>query len=417
MAVYRFTCFISLVLACAACASTVDGTHTHADAAVDSPADRSDVTPALDAMADVTPDALPDVPTLDRGCSTVACEPIEGMRLGNAARFVVHRDGTTRVWGVNHSGGFGLGTVGERALTPIEGPSLGPLRQLAVGGNAVCALTTTGNVHCWGTSAYGELGDGAVESHRYAPLPSPLLRGAVDLMTSGTRFCAFMRDRTLWCWGRVWNAAGDPQGDPSFTQPTPTSMPVPFDVASIAGNTTAGTTDCAIDVSQQLWCHGSALWGELTTDVPTVRLDFARIALPGPVISASVGYWTVCAVTGDGAVWCWGRNDAGQVPGREGAVTRPFRIEGVPAATRVSVGQVHVCALTREGAVWCWGNNEQGAVNPTTRDHVLPPQVVQGIPPMRDVMCLPDSCAQAIADGHVWCWGWAGDEPTETVVD
>ena len=194
-------------------------------------------------------------------------------------------------------------------------------------------------------------------------------------------------------------------------------MPVPFDVAITASNATAGATDCAIDVAQQLWCHGAALWGELTTDVPTLRLEFARVALPGPAISASAGYWTVCAVTGDGAVWCWGRNDAGQVPGREGAVTRPVRIEGVPAATRVSVGQVHVCALTREGAVWCWGNNEQGAVNPTTRDHVLPPQVVQGIPPMRDVMCLPNSCAQAIADGHVWCWGWGGDEPTETVVN
>ena len=167
---------IGIVLACAACASTVDGTHTPADAAVDSPADHSDATPALDATADVTPDALPDVPTLDRGCSAATCEPIEGMRLGNVAFFVVRRDGTTRVWGVNHSGGFGLGTVGERTLTPITGPSLGPLRQLAVGGRVVCALTTTGDVYCWGTSAFGELGDGAVESHRYAPSAPPLAR-------------------------------------------------------------------------------------------------------------------------------------------------------------------------------------------------------------------------------------------------
>src|SRR5690606_12075285 len=73
----------------------------------------------------------------------------------------------------------------------------------------------------------------------------------------------------------------------------------------------------------------------------------------------SAGAQHTCAIL-DGAIWCWGRNDWLQA-GPEGSPLSPRRIE-TPGKrfVQVSAGHTHSCALSEDHEVFCWGNNEDG---------------------------------------------------------
>jgi alpha-tubulin suppressor-like RCC1 family protein len=85
-----------------------------------------------------------------------------------------------------------------------------------------------------------------------------------------------------------------------------------------------------------------------------------------------------CAVLAGGEVWCWGDNQLGSIGVRPGAGdarcgdllcrTEPTRVPGIAGAARVAVGNHYACAVTKDGALWCWGGNAQGYLGhaPTT---------------------------------------------------
>ena len=58
-----------------------------------------------------------------------------------------------------------------------------------------------------------------------------------------------------------------------------------------------------------------------------------------------------CALTVEGSVACWGRNDVGQTDVPEGTYVQ------------VSIGLLDTCALTDTGEVRCWGSEEDDMYN------------------------------------------------------
>ena len=91
--------------------------------------------------------------------------------------------------------------------------------------------------------------------------------------------------------------------------------------------------------------------------------------------SISAGGSHTCALTADGAAYCWGSNTSGQLgnPDTRETCTEGLMAEGVcsrrPQAvagdlrfTGISAGASHTCGVTTSGVVYCWGSNDDGQV-------------------------------------------------------
>jgi Regulator of chromosome condensation (RCC1) repeat len=110
---------------------------------------------------------------------------------------------------------------------------------------------------------------------------------------------------------------------------------------------------------------------------------------------------------GDGAL---GRGVA--VSLLEGATPAP--VVGLASVTQISVGpNLGTCARTSDGAVYCWGRNEDGQLGRPPTEAALPtPTRVEGLPPVREVQLGHRlGCAIGAADGGLYCWGTFGEDP------
>src|SRR4051812_42941029 len=79
---------------------------------------------------------------------------------------------------------------------------------------------------------------------------------------------------------------------------------------------------------------------------------------PGAIIWAamSAGVYNSCAVSSDGAAYCWGFDLVAPCTDAGCTVNSvPTRVLGAPALTSISVGGFETCGLSSNGQLWCWG--------------------------------------------------------------
>lgn len=176
----------------------------------------------------------------------------------------------------------------------------------------------------------------------------------------------------------------------------------------------------------------SGVYGNGTTTSVTVptKVDFGSAFGTEKITQLSVGYDTVCAVTDAAAAYCWGSNYYGEIGdgnanfGGPDIYDRhtPFRVsdQGSLAGKgvlQISMGTDTVCALTDDHRVHCWGDNWEDAVgydhnNPGGTVVTSPVQVdTGGGSPMngKDIVYVGTnqymSCALDTA-GVAYCWGY-----------
>jgi len=110
--------------------------------------------------------------------------------------------------------------------------------------------------------------------------------------------------------------------------------------------------------------------------LPTSSRIPAPVADLTDVVSISCGLSHSCAVTGSGAVTCWGANDSGQLG--DGTTTdrmAPIIPAGLGSGVKaVAAGEAHTCVLTAAGGAKCWGVNTDGqlGLGMTWAGHVAP---------------------------------------------
>ncbi len=277
-------------------------------------------------------------------------------------------------WGANLSGQLGDASNTDRSAPVLVFGSTGMLVQISAGSEHTCAVTIAGAGYCWGKNTEGQLGDGGITSNSVpVPVSGPVFFTSISAGTgpSGSAHtCGLDTGNVAYCWGD--NKSGQ-LGDgtnlkglvPTVVSGVPTYGYLASGNQYTCGVTEAGTGECwGLNADGQL---GDGTTTPSNTPVSVIGLS----GLDG----ISTGSRFSCASTDSGAVYCWGDNFWGQLgDGTNINSSSPIMVTGgwiLPdLGTAVSE---HMCAVTGSGAMFCWGRGLNGRLgNGGTADSNVP---------------------------------------------
>jgi alpha-tubulin suppressor-like RCC1 family protein len=320
------------------------------------------------------------------------------------------REGNTLwCWGEGANGALGTGhSVDENQPTQISKPTAG-WASVTDGGGHGCATRKDGGLWCWGYNVQGELGIGTtVNVARPHQVTSPASTGWASVTAGANQTCAIRSDTTLWCWG--YNGDGQLGLGNTTTEDLPQQVTSPASTGWTAVSAGSGYT-CATRSDATLWCWGYNGEGNLGIGSTTNQELPQQVTAPPGAGWASItaGFNFTCATGSDTTLWCWGNNFDGDLGiGNFVSQDLPAQVTA-PASTgwtSVTAGGFHTCA-TRTHALWCWGRNDFGQLgigNTTGQD--LPKRVVVPSATGWSLIALGYYHSCATHTGHtLWCWG------------
>jgi uncharacterized protein (TIGR03437 family) len=234
-------------------------------------------------------------------------------------------------------------------------PPTGLFHQIGVDIFSACALSSVGEISCWGfnepipsgrfidmaasgAAVCGIRSDGTLACTRHrlsfdygqgSPPPGRFVR----IGGEGFTFCAVRSDGRPVCWGKNSNANLFPCGQAS-------SAPASY-VHQISGGMLDSVAVQSTDLSARVTTWGC---GAMTTG--------ATPPPAGPFSQVSTGLLSACGLRPDGTAVCWGENQYGQ--------------RHAPGGTfkQIAASGVHACAVTTSSSVVCWGANISGQGSP-----------------------------------------------------
>ncbi|MFO0604213.1 MAG: hypothetical protein U0324_13610 [Polyangiales bacterium] len=174
-------------------------------------------------------------------------------------------------------------------------------------------------------------------------------------------------------------------------------LPRPTRVGPTVALALGGRHGCARSSDGALWCWGANDHGQLGDGTTTARARPTPLAGPAGVVALAAGADHTCALAGS-RVWCWGRGGGGRLlRAGDTDASRPFDT-GVEASA-VAAGEAHTCVL-RAGAVSCWGADDRGQLGGVPAGAAVPlPRPAVAVRAGGSFTCA------ALDDATAWCWG------------
>lgn len=319
-------------------------------------------------------------------------------------------------WGDDDRGQLGNGPA-QASPVPVQLEDFGAAVQLAAGTSHTCARTAKGEVFCWGDNTHGQLQTSSLSPLKELPnkaLLIPLSAGVRSIAAGGDHTCAIDRDWQTRCWGSgSYGMHGNDDDSPGDVFGAATTVPV--DAIGFHELSLGAYHTCAVGFAGEVWCFGRNNAGQLgISPAGVASLLLSPATVPGSTSSVKVatGEHFTCSLLANGDVRCWGKNLSGQLGHGTASndPTHPFQSPlTLSNATEITAGAYHACALV-SGQAWCWGYNGQGQLGDLNRPNVDPsPKPVPGLSGLVELDSGAfHTCARS-SSGVVWCWGKNSD--------
>lgn len=269
----------------------------------------------------------------------------------------------------------------------------GAWQTVDLGDSATCAITTGGELSCWGVCGEGQLGrvDGCA-------LPAVVdAREYVDVSVGAGQTCVIDAGGELSCMGtNLFGELGAKGGVASVEL-------LPVEHGAWTKVVTGTRVTCGLRAGNEAWCWGDNRFGQLGDGGGGDELEPVEID-PGPFDAVFSGSANGCALRA-GTLWCWGANGFGQLG--DGTVferRRPVQIGTDADWKTIAITRTHACGIRDNGTLWCWGHNadKQLGIGGNLDAHV-PTQV--GSETGWTEVAVADDNACGILDGFLYCWG------------
>jgi alpha-tubulin suppressor-like RCC1 family protein len=287
--------------------------------------------------------------------------------------------GAVQCWGGNADGELGSGQYKSGAAPQSVKGLSGPAKSISAGLTHTCAVMAAGgDLYCWGTNRYGELGGGTLGMPSHSAVHVSLPRPTLEVSCGAGYTCAVGDDGSVRCWGQ--NA----DSELGYPQTSSLMSPVPVLVDGVKTVTTnlpghrlaAGTSHtCVLGADSNTHCWGSNGSGELGDGTRNSPEPATKLVPALSLIGVTAGEESSAGVDNNGAIWIWGsRSPSFSVP----SLVSPALLPGDIVASSVEMRWSHACAVSNSGAVWCWGQNASGQLGNGTRTASLTPVRVSG---------------------------------------
>jgi len=243
--------------------------------------------------------------------------------------------------------------------------------------------------------------------------PAPALAAAAltfaQVSAGVEHACGVTTDGKAWCWGG--NEFGELGIPPANSPNACSSQPCSFRPVAVSGGlrfrhvSAGGQFTCGLTTDQQIFCWGRNDGGQLGTGSTA-----NAVSTPGQVagnrvyreVGAAKASSQACAITIARTAFCWGSGRLGNGALRS---RTPVRVSGGQAWAHLTAGSGFACGITTAGQTWCWGANNRGQLgNGTTLASGIPVQSAAGLT-VAQIEAGSDHTCAVLVDGRGFCWG------------
>lgn len=255
----------------------------------------------------------------------------------------IDTSGNLWMWGYNNWSCIGDG--GQKKYYNRTEPYkvMDNIKEVSIGGSEchTMALDNDGNLYVWGSNYYNQLG---ISNLKSAKVPQLRMSGIKHIYAGDRGSYVIKEDDSLWFWGSFY------KNGTLKTYASPTKiMDNVIMVSSYYED-----SPCVIKSDNTLW-------------ICDFNLSATKVAdgIKYVTGSSECGFY----IKTDGSLWGWGRNDHGQIGN---GIRNERQYTGIREAvkvmdnvTKVSIKWDYTLALTEDGNVWGWGRNEYGNIDPS----------------------------------------------------
>lgn len=313
--------------------------------------------------------------------------------------------GAAYCWGHNFFGQLGDGT-NDQSLVPVAVSGGATFASLSSGLWHTCGVDMEGTAYCWGRGD-GQLGTGKT-GHQNTPTKVFGRQTWIMVSAGQAHTCGVDGEHQAYCWGQASFGQLGTGGTGAETRPRPVVGDLAFRSVSSGGHHTCGVT---VDDHAYCWGHNSA--GQLGTGSfggQTAEPVAVTGGLPFAAVAGGAAH--TCGITTLGDSFCWGFNNRGQLgTGSMDDQHTPTLVLGEHSFQVLSSGVHlgHTCGITTTNALYCWGRNDHGQLGIGSTDDQHAPTAVAGGRFFRTISVGVSHTCGVMTEGDAYCWGWNGD--------